>query len=117
MLLLKENEPISCLRSKLGAHTYGTCACKHTHAHSLMCIHTYLYTYMYIFRQMLLQTEQKNHWIYGPYLPPTMNGLFVSPLNNHLSWALLYHEVMINIMVHVQRVERPHSFSKSRCID
>lgn len=87
--------------------------CVHTHMHAYI----YVCIYMYVFRQMLLQTKQKNYSIYGPYLPPTMNGLFVSPLNNHLSWALLYHEVMINIMAHVQRVERPHSFSKSRCID
>lgn len=93
----------------------GTCAC--THTCTLTYMHIWIYMYTYVFRQMLLETKQKNYWIYGPYLPPTMNGLFVSPLNNHLSWALLYHEVMINIMAHVQRVERPHSFSKSRCID
>lgn len=111
MLLLKENEPISCLCAKLGAHTCGY-QCVHTR----LCSHICIGICVYLDRCFCKQNKNKLLYI-CPYLPPTMNGLFVSPLNNHLSWALLYHEVMINIMAHVQRVEKPYSFSKSRCID
>lgn len=89
----------------------GTSVCTH------MCMLTYVLRYMCIFRQCFCKQNKIKLLYVCPYLPPSTNGLFVSPLNNHLSWALLYREVMINIMAHVQRVEKPYSFSKSRCID
>lgn len=60
MLLLKENEPISCLFSKLGALSYRY-MCVKTHICTLtcMCIYVYTYIYMYIFRWMFLQRKQK----------------------------------------------------------